>query len=120
MRHSITRGARTDPVTRREIALPPSVSLPHLRGNDTNRAGLQSAANEVVNLALGLKKTAQQISQDVLNPEGINCFRFFGDAGSALGRAHDQFRSGMEVRKPAALLAYLEHSIDKGRQWARV
>ena len=55
----------------------------------------------------------------MLNPEGVNCLRFFEGRGyPGLGRAHRSLRPGVEVRQRAALLRFLERSIDKGTQWA--
>src|SRR5947207_7747536 len=59
-----------DPVTRREIALPPSGFVAGIYArNDTNRAVYKAPANEVVNLALGFEKLLNKSQQDVLNPE---------------------------------------------------
>jgi len=95
-----------DPVTRKEINLPPSGFVAGIYArNDTNRAVYKAPANEVVNLALGFEKLLNKAQQEVLNPEGINCFRFFEGRGFRLwGGADNQFRSGMEIREPAALL----------------
>ncbi len=109
-----------DPVTRKEINLPPSgfVSGIYAR-NDINRAVYKAPANEVVNLALGFEKLLNKSQQDVLNPEGINCFRFFEGRGFRLWGARtissDPEWKYVNLRR---YFAYLEHSIDKGTQWA--
>jgi len=55
----------------------------------------------------------------VLNPEGINCFRFFEDRGYRLWGARlissDPEWKYVNLRR---YFAYLEHSIDKGTQFA--
>jgi len=55
----------------------------------------------------------------VLNPEGINCFRFFEDRGYRLWGARtissDPEWKYVNLRR---YFAYLEHSIDLGTQWA--
>jgi len=109
-----------DPVTRREIALPPSGFVAGIYArNDTNRAVYKAPANEVVNLALGFEKLLNKSQQDVLNPEGINCFRFFEGRGFRLWGARtissDPEWKYVNLRR---YFAYLEHSIDKGTQWA--
>src|SRR5262249_11538093 len=66
-----------DPITRKEIYLPPSGFVAGIYArNDINRAVYKAPANEVVNLALGFEMLLNKSQQDVLNPEGINCFRF--------------------------------------------
>ena len=46
-----------------------------------NRAVYKAPANEVVNLAIGFEQLLNKSQQDVLNPEGVNCFRFFEGRG---------------------------------------
>ncbi len=109
-----------DPVTRKEINLPPSGFVAGIYArNDINRAVYKAPANEVVNLALGFEKLLNKSQQDVLNPEGINCFRFFEGRGFRLWGARtissDPEWKYVNLRR---YFAYLEHSIDKGTQWA--
>jgi hypothetical protein len=109
-----------DPVTRKEIYLPPSGFVAGIYArNDINRAVYKAPANEVVNLALGFEKLLNKSQQDVLNPEGINCFRFFEGRGFRLWGARtissDPEWKYVNLRR---YFAYLEHSIDKGTQWA--
>jgi len=55
----------------------------------------------------------------VLNPEGVNCFRFFEGRGMRLWGARtissDPEWKYVNVRR---YFAYLERSIDRGTQWA--
>jgi uncharacterized protein len=109
-----------DPVTRNEINLPPSGFVAGIYArNDINRAVYKAPANEVVNLALGFEKVLNKSQQEVLNPEGINCFRFFEGRGNRLWGARtissDPEWKYVNLRR---YFAYLEHSIDKGTQWA--
>jgi phage tail sheath protein FI len=109
-----------DPVTRRKLNLPPSgfVAGIYVR-NDVNRGVYKAPANEVVNLAIGLEQTINKEQQDVLNPAGINCFRFFEGRGFRLWGARtissDPEWKYVNVRR---YFAYLERSIDKGTHWA--
>src|SRR5205085_4142609 len=74
-----------DPLTQREIYTPPSGFVAGIYArNDVNRAVYKAPANEVVNLALGFEVLLNKGQQDVLNPEGINCFRFFEGRGFRL------------------------------------
>lgn len=109
-----------DPVTRQEIVLPPSGFVCGIYSrNDTQRAVYKAPANEVVNLALGFEQTLNKAQQEVLNPEGINCFRFFEGRGYRLWGARtissDPEWKYVNLRR---YFAYLERSIDKGTQWA--
>jgi phage tail sheath protein FI len=109
-----------DPVTRAEISLPPSGFVAGIYArNDTNRGVIKAPANEVVNLALGFETMLNKSQQEVLNPEGINCFRFFEGRGNRLWGARtissDPEWKYVNVRR---YFAYLERSIDKGTQWA--
>jgi phage tail sheath protein FI len=109
-----------DPVTRVPIYLPPSgfVSGIYAR-NDITRAVFKAPANEVVNLSIGFEILLNKAQQDVLNPAGINCFRFFPGRGFRLwgGRtiSSDPEWKYVNLRR---YFAYLEHSIDRGTQWA--
>src|SRR5206468_2344359 len=83
--------------------------------NDINRAVYKAPANEVVNLALGFEVLLNKSQQDVLNPEGINCFRFFEGRGFRLWGARtissDPEWKYVNLRR---YFAYLERSIDRG------
>jgi uncharacterized protein len=108
-----------DPVTGREIHLPPSGFVAGIYArNDVNRAVYKAPANEVVNLAIGFEQLLNKGQQDVLNPEGINCFRFFEGRGFRLWGARtvssDPEWKYVNLRR---YFAYLERSIDRGTQW---
>jgi phage tail sheath protein FI len=109
-----------DPLTQREIYAPPSGFVSGIFArNDINRAVYKAPANEVVNLALGFERFLNKSQQEVLNPEGINCFRFFEGRGMRLWGARtmssDPEWKYVNLRR---YFAYLERSIDKGTQWA--
>ncbi|HLM66856.1 MAG TPA: phage tail sheath subtilisin-like domain-containing protein, partial [Longimicrobium sp.] len=108
-----------DPVTNREIVLPPSgfVSGIYAR-NDVENGVHKAPANEIVRGALGFEATLNKAQQDVLNPEGINCFRFFEGRGNRLWGARtassDPEWKYVNLRR---YFAYLERSIERGTQW---
>jgi uncharacterized protein len=109
-----------DPVTRVPIFLPPSGFVAGIYArNDTNRAVYKAPANEVVNLSIGFEILLNKAQQDVLNPEGINAFRYFDGRGYRLWGARtvssDPEWKYVNLRR---YFAYLERSIDKGTQWA--
>jgi uncharacterized protein len=109
-----------DPVTRAEINLPPSGFVAGIYArNDINRAVYKAPANEVVNGAIGFEILLNKSQQDVLNPEGINCFRYFEGRGFRLWGARtissDPEWKYVNLRR---YFIYLERSIDRGTQWA--
>jgi len=109
-----------DPITKQEISLPPAgfVSGIYAR-NDTERAVFKAPANEVVTLATGFERTLNKAQQEVLNPKGINCFRYFEGRGNRLWGARtissDPEWKYVNMRR---YFAYVERSIDVGTQWA--
>jgi phage tail sheath protein FI len=86
--------------------------------NDTEHAVFKAPANEVVRLAIDFEQRLNKGQQDVLNPQGVNCFRFFPGRGFLLWGARtisdDPEWKYISVRR---YFAYLEHSIDRGTQW---
>jgi phage tail sheath protein FI len=109
-----------DPVTQNEIVLPPSGFITGIYArNDIQRAVYKAPANEVVNLALGFEQTLNKAQQEVLNPEGVNCLRFFEGRGFRVWGARtissDPEWKYVNLRR---YFAYLERSIDRGTQWA--
>jgi len=109
-----------DPLSQREIYAPPSGFVAGIYArNDINRAVYKAPANEVVNLALGFERFLNKSQQEVLNPEGVNCFRFFEGRGMRLWGARtissDPEWKYVNLRR---YFIYLERSIDRGTQWA--
>ena len=109
-----------DPVTQQENHYPPSGFVAGIYArNDIERAVYKAPANEVVNLAIGFETLLNKGQQEVLNPEGVNCFRYFEGRGMRLWGARtmssDPEWKYVNLRR---YFAYLERSIDKGTQWA--
>jgi hypothetical protein len=109
-----------DPEGRREINLPPSgFACGIYARNDALYGVYKAPANEVVFGAVNFERLLNKAQQDVLNPLGINCFRFFEGRGFRLWGARtissDPEWKYLNVRR---FFAYLEHSIDRGTQWA--
>ncbi len=109
-----------DPVTGQENHYPPSGFVAGIYArNDIERAVYKAPANEVVTLALGFETMLNKAHQEVLNPEGVNCFRYFEGRGNRLWGARtmssDPEWKYVNLRR---YFAYLERSIDKGTQWA--
>jgi phage tail sheath protein FI len=109
----------TDPDGRREIFVPPSVFVAGIWAGSDIANGVSKAPANVVPLgALDLEQLVNTAQQDILNPIGVNCFRFFTNAGIRLWGARtvssDPDWKYVNVRR---YFAYVEHSIDKGTQW---
>lgn len=87
--------------------------------SDIERGVHKAPANEVVRGILRFSRDVTRGEQEVLNPEGINCLRFFEGRGNRVWGARtissDPEWIYVNVRR---LFIYLEHSIDRGTQWA--
>jgi Bacteriophage tail sheath protein len=109
-----------DPVTQQEAQMPPSGFVAGIYArNDRLRAVYKAPANEVVTGAIRFETMLNRSQQEVLNPEGINCFRYFEGRGNRLWGARtissDPEWKYVNLRR---YFAYLERSIDVGTQWA--
>ncbi len=109
-----------DPITEEEINLPPGGFVSGIYARSDVEHGVHKApANEVVRLSIGFEFLLNKAQQDVLNPEGVNCFRFFEGRGYRLWGARtissDPEWKYVNLRR---YFAYLERSIDIGTQWA--
>ena len=107
-----------DPLTRSELNVPPSGHVAGLYARNDIEEGVHKApANMVVRSAVGFETRINKAQQDVLNPEGVNCFRFFEGRGNRLWGARmatsDNEYKYVNIRR---YLAYLERSIDEGTQ----
>jgi hypothetical protein len=108
-----------DPILDQETILPPSGFVAGLYADNDIKYGVHKApANQVVQLANRFEVMLNKGQQDVLNPEGVNCFRFFEGRGYRLWGARlissDPEWKYVNLRR---YFAYLEHSIDNGTQW---
>jgi phage tail sheath protein FI len=87
--------------------------------NDVQNSVAKAPANEVLLGVVDLERHISFGEQEVLNPLGINCLRFFPDRGyrvwGARTASSDSELKYINVRR---YLIYLEHSIDNGTQWA--
>jgi len=102
------------------LQLPPSGFVTGIYARtDIERGVFKAPANEEVLGLIKLENNINKARQDVLNPEGINALRFFEGRGHRVWGARtvssDPEWMYVNVRR---LFIYLEHSIDKGTQWA--
>ena len=104
----------------RRLTLPPSGFVTGIYARtDILRGVFKAPANEIVRGLTKFEVNINKPRQDVLNPEGINALRFFEGRGNRVWGARtmtsDPEWKYVNVRR---LFIYLEHSIDKGTQWA--
>ncbi len=109
-----------DPVGDRELDVPPSGFITGIYARNDNQIGVHKApANEVVRGAIGLEILINKAQQDVLNPLGINCLRYFEGRGNRVWGARtvssDPEWKYLNIRR---YFVYLERSIDVSTQWA--
>ena len=102
------------------LNLPPSGFLAGVYARvDAERGVWKAPANEVLRGAAGFERAVTEAEQERLNPEGVNCLRFFEGRGlrvwGARTVASDREWKYVNVRR---YLSYLEHSIERGTRWA--
>lgn len=103
-----------------EINIPPSGFIAGIYARtDIARGVWKAPANEIVRGVLRFAQDINHAQQEVLNPEGINCLRFFFGRGyrvwGARTASSDPEWKYINVRR---YFIYLEHSIDRSTQWA--
>jgi phage tail sheath protein FI len=103
----------------REINLPPSGFICGIYArNDVEQGVAKAPANEIVRGALRFESDINFAQQQMLNPLGINCLRFFSGRGfrvwGARTASSDPEWKYVNVRR---FFLYLESSIDRGTQW---
>ncbi len=104
----------------REILLPPSGFICGIYARNDNDKGVsKSPGNEIVRGALRYETDISFAEQEVLNPKGINCLRFFPGRGNRLwGARTTSSDPEWKYVGPRRYFLYLEHSIDRSTQWA--
>jgi phage tail sheath protein FI len=108
-----------DPVTSMEINLPPSGFVAGIYARSDNTYDVSKApANEPIQSAIGLEVMINKAQQESLNPNGVNCIRFFPNRGYLVWGARtlstDSDWIYVNVRR---YMCYLEHSLDNSTQW---
>lgn len=104
----------------REITLPPSGFVCGIYArNDISRSVSKSPGNEIVRGALRFERNISHAEQEVLNPRGVNCLRFFPGRGYRLwGSRTASSDPEWKYIGPRRYFLFLEHSIDRSTQWA--
>jgi phage tail sheath protein FI len=87
--------------------------------SDRERGVYKAPANELVQGIVGLAVEADRAVQEQLGPRGVNLIRSFAGRGTRVWGARtlstDREWTYVNVRR---YLSFLEHSIDRGTQWA--
>lgn len=102
-----------------EVTLPPSGFVCGIFArNDIERGVRKAPADEVVRSVLRFERDVGQAEQEVLNPIGVNCLRYFPGRGyrvwGARTASSDPEWKYINVRR---YTNYLEASIERGTQW---
>jgi phage tail sheath protein FI len=102
-----------------QVLLPPSGFVAGVYAyTDISRGVFKAPANEVVQGAVGLETYINTGQQEILNPLGINCIRFFPSRGYRVWGARtlsdDPQWQYVNVRR---YFLYLEHSIADSTSW---
>jgi phage tail sheath protein FI len=107
------------PVDDRRVDVPPSAYMTGIWArNDVSRGVIKAPANEVVRSALDFEMRLNKPQQELLNPQGVNCLRFFPGSGFLVWGARtvsdDPEWKYLSIRR---YFNYLEKSVDEGTQW---
>jgi phage tail sheath protein FI len=109
-----------DPLTGEPVATPPSG---HVAGvwarTDTNRGVHKAPANEPVRGVVDLSYRVTRSEQEVLNPAGVNCIRYFPAEGIRIWGARTLAAEASEWRylNVRRLFSMLKESIADGTRW---
>jgi phage tail sheath protein FI len=101
------------------LNVPPSGYMAGIWARSDNNFGvIKAPANEVVTSAIDFETRINKAQQELLNPEGVNCLRFFPGPGFLVWGARtisdDPEWKYLSIRR---YFNYLEKSIDEGTQW---
>jgi hypothetical protein len=101
------------------LLLPPSGFVTGIYArNDVTRGVFKAPANEIVRGLTRFEVNINKARNEILNPEGVNCLRFFEGRGNRVWGARNMTSDSewryVNVRR---LFIYIEHSIDKASQW---
>jgi len=109
----------SSPIDGTPLSVPPAAYMTGIWArSDSNYGVIKAPANEVVRSAVDFELRINKAQQELLNPEGVNCLRFFPGAGFLVWGARtisdDPEWKYLSIRR---YFCYLEKSIDEGTQW---
>jgi hypothetical protein len=111
----------TDPVSGQKVAQPPSGHIAGVWARVDGSRGVHKApANEPIQGALDLTRRISRGEQEVLNPEGINCIRYFAGEGIRIWGARTKAPEDSPYRyiNVRRLTNMIKESIEEGTRWA--
>jgi phage tail sheath protein FI len=106
-----------DPLSGERVSAPPSGHVAGVWGRiDAERGVHKAPANEAIRGALDLTYSVTPEEQEVLNPAGVNCIRFFSDSGIRVWGARTLADAASEWRylNVRRLFNMVEESIGRG------
>lgn len=109
-----------DPLSGEIVETPPSGHVAGVWARTDNLRGVHKApANEPVRGAVDLTYRVTRVEQDVLNPAGVNCIRFFPTEGIRVWGARTLAAEASEWRylNVRRLFNMLKESIGDGTRW---
>lgn len=102
------------------VAVPPSGHLAGIYARtDTQRGVHKAPANERINGAVGLTYRVTHSEQELLNPAGVNCIRYFVGEGIRVWGGRTVAKSSSEWRyiNVRRLFNMIEESISRSTRW---
>ncbi len=109
----------SSPIDGSPLSVPPAAYMTGIWARSDNNYGvIKAPANEVVRSAVDFELRINKAQQELLNPDGVNCLRYFPASGFLVWGARtisdDPEWKYLSTRR---YFCYLEKSIDEGTQW---
>jgi Bacteriophage tail sheath protein len=102
------------------VSIPPSGHMAGIWARTDSERGVHKApANAMVRGAIGVTQNLARADQDVLNPAGVNCIRFFSREGVTVwgARTLDEPSSNWRYLNVRRLFNMIEESIADSTRW---
>lgn len=109
-----------DPVSGKKVTQPPSGHIAGVWARvDATRGVHKAPANEPVQGALDLVRRVSRGEQEVLNPAGVNCIRYFPGEGIRIWGARTKAAEASEYRyiNVRRLTNMIKESVAEGTRW---
>lgn len=110
----------TDPVSGKKVTQPPSGHIAGVWARvDANRGVHKAPANEPIAGATDLVRRVSRGEQEVLNPAGVNCIRYFAGEGIRIWGARTKAPEAGEYRyiNVRRLTNMIKESVADGTRW---
>lgn len=110
----------TDPISGKKVAQPPSGHMAGVWARvDATRGVHKAPANEPIQGALDLVRRVSRGEQEILNPAGVNCIRYFPGEGIRVWGARTKAPEASEYRyvNVRRLTNMIKESVADGTRW---